>query len=307
MTGSSKLAMGSTSVLLPLFMCYCYWRAAQGDLDGIDYWYHLQTTIPFIGCCSLFVHLYLIVQMRRARGFALVGVSVSLLSIFPIGWRFQIGAVPYPLEYEPSNALAIRVPMDGAVLVLWGGEEVSTNHHTSTPDQRWAYDLAIEPVFSDTADLADYGCWGKLVRAPISGTVASLENGLPDGIPGQDSKNDDSPLGNHVVLRPESGSGYLVLAHLQKESIMVEVGSTIREAQELARCGRSGEASEPLLHIHYQEQDPAAYPAGQAIGRPLVFRDHGSSPMPKGGREVVNGTLRATGEYIQSQSKTRIK
>ena len=36
------------------------------------------------------------------------------------------------------------------------------------PDQRWAYDLLVEPAAHGSTDLEDYGCYGTAVVAPVS-------------------------------------------------------------------------------------------------------------------------------------------
>ena len=279
---------------------------SNGRSGGVVYWYALQSVIPIAGMIWLSCLSWWVYRKRTVDRSSVFGLAAAVISILPLGWRFQIGAIPYPIEYDPSKALAIRVPMDGAVLVIWGGETLETNRHTSKPDLRWAYDLALEPVLTGSENLSDYGCWDRPVMAPVSGTVTRIENEIPDQIPGSPTENSEEPLGNHIVLQPDGG-GYLILARLKQGSVLVEPGATVREAQELARCGNSGRTSEPHLHVYYQEQDPADHSVGYAIGRPLVFKEHGSSPMPKGGIEVVNGMERPKGEYIQSQSKTRAK
>ncbi|MDK1348321.1 M23 family metallopeptidase [Streptomyces sp. 378] len=59
-------------------------------------------------------------------------------------------------------------------------------------------------------------------------------------------------LGNHVVL--DLGDGvYAAYAHLRRGSLTVREGDRVRAGQVLARCGNSGNSSEP--HLHFQLMD----------------------------------------------------
>ena len=64
--------------------------------------------------------------------------------------------------------------------VAWGGDDIGRNYHASTSDQRWAYDLMVEPYLTGSATLADYGCYGVPVVAPISGGVVQTASDEPE-------------------------------------------------------------------------------------------------------------------------------
>jgi hypothetical protein len=174
------------------------------------------------------------------------------------------------------------------------------NYHAITPDQRWAYDLLVEPYLSGSSELADYGCYGVPVLAPASGHVTRAHDGEPDQVPGQVSNNFTAPLGNHVIIELPTGT-YLVLAHLREGSVVVETGDTVEEGQPLGECGNSGNTSEPHIHIHHQRQDPTEFPINFANGLPLYFRDHDGPPMPEGGVRVEDGQTIAVGAVVQHQ------
>ncbi|SOD66534.1 Peptidase family M23 [Streptomyces zhaozhouensis] len=59
-------------------------------------------------------------------------------------------------------------------------------------------------------------------------------------------------VGNHLVLDLGDGT-YAAYAHLRRGSLTVRPGERVRAGQELARCGNSGNTTEP--HLHFQLMD----------------------------------------------------
>ncbi|GCB47905.1 M23 family metallopeptidase [Streptomyces sp. NL15-2K] len=59
-------------------------------------------------------------------------------------------------------------------------------------------------------------------------------------------------VGNHVVLDLGNGT-YALYAHLQRGSLTVREGDRVTAGQPLARCGNSGNSTEP--HLHFQLMD----------------------------------------------------
>ncbi|MFI5805754.1 M23 family metallopeptidase [Streptomyces sp. NPDC051561] len=59
-------------------------------------------------------------------------------------------------------------------------------------------------------------------------------------------------VGNHLVLDLGDGA-YAVYAHLRRGSLAVREGDRVTTGQQLARCGNSGNSSEP--HLHFQLMD----------------------------------------------------
>lgn len=56
-------------------------------------------------------------------------------------------------------------------------------------------------------------------------------------------------IGNHVIL--DLGDGvHAAYAHAQRGSLRVKAGDTVRAGQQIARCGNSGNTTEPHLHFH---------------------------------------------------------
>lgn len=82
-------------------------------------------------------------------------------------------------------------------------------------------------------------------------------------------------LGNHLVLDLGNGT-YAAYAHLQRGSLTVREGDRVRAGQPIARCGNSGNSSEPHLHFQLMDgPDPDA-----ARGVPFTWRGIG---VPRNG------------------------
>ncbi len=61
------------------------------------------------------------------------------------------------------------------------------------------------------------------------------------------------------------------MAHLKKGSVRVKVGDVVSVGQEIARCGNSGNTSQP--HLHIQVQNRAEFFAPETQTHPILFRD----------------------------------
>jgi hypothetical protein len=275
----------------------------RGGMSKITAWYMLQLVLPALGGITLLIVLIYALWRRRFSKAMLVTTVAAVLALSPLLWMFQITPIAYPASIEATSPSAtIRLPADEPLKVIWGGDSVAVNGaHATTPDQRWAYDLVVEPYLTGSEHLEDYGCYGISIVAPISGRVAIAHDGEPDATPGKPSMNAVAPHGNHVVI--ELNGGYLVISHLKPGSVEVTVGEMVAEGQVIGQCGNSGNTSEPHIHIHYQRQDPAVAPVNFAEGLPLYFRDHDGPAMPEGGVKIEGDQVTATGLTVQHQGK----
>jgi len=274
---------------------------AAGGLVRISAWYLSELVPPILGLVSLItVIVYALVRRRWSKALLATGLA-ALLSLSPLIFWFVPVAYPASLETTSPSA-TVRLPADVPLQVIWGGDSIEKNYHAAVPDQRWAYDLLVAPYFSGSPNLADYGCYGVPVVAPVSGYVVSAHDGEPDATPGVLSNNTVAPTGNHVFLKLETGT-YLVIAHLKNGSVTVKTGESVTEGQVIGQCGNSGNTSEPHIHIHHQRQDPTVYPVNFAEGLPLYFRDHDGPPMPEGGYRLEGDKAIATGDLVQHLGK----
>jgi hypothetical protein len=271
-----------------------------GGMAGVTAWVLLLSVVPLLGAAALLATgVYALWKRRRSIPVAAT-IGMSLLALYPGAWNFGVWNFAYPASIEDTRPHAsVRLPSDETLRVCWGGDRLETNQHAFTPDQRWAYDLVVEPAFHGSANLEDYGCFGTPVVAPAGAKVHAAHDGEPDVPPGVPS-NPLKPLGNFVALELETKT-FLLIAHLQKGSIAVKAGDHVEEGQEIGRCGNSGNTSEPHIHIHHQRQDPLLFPVNFAEGLPLFFHGHGGDPMPEGGVRIESDRAVPFGAVVRHE------
>jgi hypothetical protein len=266
-------------------------------INGEISWYTLQLLSPILGFLYMMVVGIILLRKRKFTPKLTAYLFVSLIAMLP--GIMLIKPIAYPYNIEKVKPVAtVRLPADEPLLVIWGGNSKDVNYHVVSPDQRWAYDFVVEPALNGSTNLDDYGCYGIQVLAPIDGEITAVHDGEPDEVPGAASNNTIQPRGNYVVIKMETDT-YLVLAHMQPDSIVVSVGDRVEEGQVLGLCGNSGNTSEPHIHIHHQRIDPELWPNGFGEGLPLYFRNHDGAAMPEGGFKVVEGTPVPLGPTLQ--------
>lgn len=271
-----------------------------GGVAGVWAWsLGVQLGVPLVGLVWLVIVGIHAVRKRCWTWLHGLSVVVALAALWPVLWMFGVSKIAYPSSIEAQQPTAsVRVPLNGEVVVLWGGDALEHNYHAAYPDQRWAYDLAVKPVLVMSDQLDDYGCFGKPVVAPAAGTVVSARGDLRDHKPGQLSGDFENPLGNHVVLKLEATQTYLFLAHLRQDSLSVAEGERVERGTALGECGNSGNTSEPHVHIHHQRQSPDVAMFGFAEGLPLYFDGHNGDSMPRGGIDISEDRPSPTGALI---------
>jgi murein DD-endopeptidase len=105
----------------------------------------------------------------------------------------------------------------------------------------------------DCLDNKNYRCYGSDVLAVADATVVTVKDGIPQNVPGINSRAVPITLetvgGNHVIL--DLGRGHFAFyAHLQPGQIRVKVGDRVKHGQVMALLGNSGNSTEPHLHFH---------------------------------------------------------
>ncbi|MNW65229.1 putative peptidase [compost metagenome] len=98
--------------------------------------------------------------------------------------------------------------------------------------------------------------------------------------------------GNYVYIKIDETGTYLLLNHLRKDSVLVNVGDHVNAGDRLGHVGNSGSTSEPHLHIHHQRQDPTKTLSPiLAEGFPLFFNGIDAESMPQKGTIVTPNPL----------------
>jgi hypothetical protein len=187
-------------------------------------------------------------------------------------------SLPFTGRWLVQNSPARRVPSHGTDLLgsTYAIDFVGVGEGRSTADRvDWRTVLATEPN-------ERFVGFGRPVLAPADGEVVVVHDGEPDHaarrswtvLPylwAQASRVRRGPAavaGNHVGIALADGRTFVFLVHLRLGSVQVAVGDVVRTGQALARCGSSGNSTQP--HVHVQATDDAD--VTRARGVPLEFR-----------------------------------
>ncbi|WOX23446.1 M23 family metallopeptidase [Streptomyces solicathayae] len=176
---------------------------------------------------------------------------------------------------EPVEVLP---PVTGRWSALNSPADRTPSHGTHQYGQTYAIDIVAEsderarPAFAAFWPVVrhnrDFPAFGAPLLAVADGTVVHAEDGQRDHL----SRNSLPAVlylmlvesaarallgahrvtGNHLVLDLGDGT-FAMYAHLQRGSLAVRPGDRVTAGQELARCGNSGNSTEP--HVHFQLMD----------------------------------------------------
>ncbi|MDQ0749578.1 murein DD-endopeptidase MepM/ murein hydrolase activator NlpD [Streptomyces africanus] len=198
-----------------------------------------------------------------------------------------------PVEVEP--------PVTGRWTALNSPADRTPSHGTHAYGQTYAIDVVAEPEpgarpgFSRLWPLARrnsaFPAYGAPLLAVADGTVVRAADGQRDHLSRtsplallylmvveasvRDLSGAGRVIGNHVVLDLGNGT-YALYAHLQRGSLAVREGDRVTAGQPLARCGNSGNSTEP--HLHFQLMDGPD--PDTARGLPFTWRGIG---VPRNG------------------------
>ena len=177
-----------------------------------------------------------------------------------IGPPFRGG--PWLAANGPGNGSGHRralIPLDGQMAIA----------------QRFAIDWVLvdslgRTHLGDSLDNTKYYAHNVDVLAVANGIVRVVKDGIPENVPGINSRAVPISLetvgGNHVIL--EVGPGrYAFYAHVRPGSITVKVGQRVKKGQVIAKLGNTGNSTEPHLHFHMSD---GTAPLGSQ-GIPYVF------------------------------------
>jgi hypothetical protein len=288
------------SVLLALALALAWRLFFSGGMRAVLGWASLIAIGQTLGPLTLLVLVIHAIRKSRFSAPMWSALGLALLSLWPALWSFGLFQLTFPFSRETTLPSAtVRLPSNEPRRVAAGGDTIATNYHAYMPDQRWAYDLVVEPTKLGSSNLEDYGCYGTMVVAPVSARVDYSTDGEPDQVPGKLSGNWKSPLGNVVVFRLETGT-YLLVAHMKPGSVLVKAGDLVKEGQPIGICGNSGNTSGPHIHIHHQRQDPKGRPINFAEGLPLYFRNNDGPAFPNGGIQKSGGQQVLTGSIVKN-------
>ncbi|MEV5437166.1 M23 family metallopeptidase [Streptomyces sp. NPDC052682] len=223
--------------------------------------------------------------------FALVAAHTGLDLGYPWWWNFLPLALALALVFvanrwggAPDAPGVVREPVEvappvtGRWTALNSPADRTPSHGTHAYGQTFAIDIVAEPepgarpAFRLLWPLARrnsaFPAFGAPLHAVADGTVVRATDRQRDhlsrtSLPAllylmfleatvRDLSGARRIIGNHVVLDLGDGT-YALYAHLRRGSLTVREGDRVRAGQLLARCGNSGNSTEP--HLHFQLMD----------------------------------------------------
>jgi len=192
----------------------------------------------------------------------------------------KVGTYPEELSIQCARVAVSRdlavlsAPLRGDNWLAANGPANSSGHRRSIIPidgrariaQRFAIDwVRVNPdgqatYTGDPLDNKNYRAYGSEALAVADGMVVATKDGIPQNIPGENSRAVPITLetvgGNHVVL--DIGHGrYAFYAHLQPGSLKVKTGDHVKRGQVLGLVGNSGNSTEPHLHFHLADSKSA--------------------------------------------------
>lgn len=237
----------------------------------------------------------LLVVSALLRGLLPDGVSRRILQALPVAALVVILLCAVLVALGPRllperGAVVVTAPVHGRWLGMNSPASKVPSHGARMYGQSHAIDLVHEPVDGARPSFGaghampasdGYPAFGEPVYAMVDGVVVRASGWRRDhrarsSVPAmlymmmegviRELGGPGFVLGNHVVIRSADGV-HAAVAHLQRGSLAVRVGQTVRAGERIGRCGNSGNSSEP--HVHAQLMDRASVWTAQGI--PMLF------------------------------------
>ncbi|MFE4692958.1 M23 family metallopeptidase [Streptomyces sp. NPDC056749] len=262
-----------------------------------------KTAMVLYRCCWLaFVALMLcdaFAEPLVPYGVVFVPAAAAILIGFLMGRRGRAALA------RDRPAVEVGPPVTGRWVALNSPADKVPSHGTHGYGQSHAIDIVAEPeegsrppfrwLWPVARPNRDFPAFDAPLVAVADGTVVHASDRQRDHL----SRNSGPALaylmvlesslrdmagarrivGNHVVL--DLGDGvHAAYAHIRRGSLQVKAGDTVREGQVLARCGNSGNSTEP--HVHFQLMDHPDLDVARGI--PFTWRGVG---VPGNGEPFV--------------------
>ena len=215
-------------------------------------------------------------------------------------------ALPFAGRWLVQNSPARRVPSHGTDLFgeRYAIDFVGVDERRRTADRRdWRTAFATEPP-------QRFVGFGRPILAPAEGVIVAAHDGEVDhaarrsqltlvpyalGQRGRLRQGVNAIAGNHVVIAIAGGS-YVALVHLQRGSLRVAIGDSVRVGQPLASCGNSGNSTQPHVHLQVMDNENLEI----ARGLPIEFLSFREWRRDAKGPVVRESGVPAEGAVVES-------
>ena len=244
--------------------------------------------------------------------------------------RFSVKLGDYPEELSLETAAlavskavpAITSPLRGDHWLAGNGPSNTSGHRRALIPidghaviaQRFAIDwvkLGDDGLTykGDKLDNKNYFAYGVDALAVADGVVTEVKDGIPQNIPGANSRAVPITLetvgGNHVII-DIGGGNFAFYAHLQPGSLRVKLGDKVRRGQVVGLVGNSGNSTEPHLHFHIANSSsplgseglPYALPSFEVEGSGWTWKPSAGDKPVKHANEIPleNEVVRFAGQ-----------
>jgi hypothetical protein len=238
-------------ILLELVCIFCIY-VVKGQIAPWVWTTCIFIFSPIASIIIIFQIVMILIKIvkKKCIRFNLIYIFVLIFLAYPITIFFGVSILKYPTDELSKDTINMTVPVENSI--LFGGKDYKT--HAVWASECYAYDILKEPYGIKSNDLNDYGIYLEDIHSPVSGIVIDLEESEEDIKP--NTENFSSSLGNYIFMKIEKNNTYLILAHLEKDSIDVSVGDYVNRGTVIAKVGNSGTTSEPHLHIQHQKNNP---------------------------------------------------
>lgn len=276
-----------------------YWMGVIGligtffHIPGLKlfYLFFLLVIVNFILSCILVLKTDSENDDENIRNLKFLFQNLGMLLGIPCIYVRNRFRLPNIRNYKPQ--VLYSLPFEGVWTVANGGIDKKTSHSWSICPQRYAYDFFIEEngqsFRRNGKAVTDYLCYGKPILAPADGVVVELKNQFED-TPVSDNHevlcSASDVRGNYVVIQ-HSAQEYSTIAHIKKDSFCIRPGDKVSCGQVIARCGNSGNTSEP--HIHFQIQQGKSFLF--SAGLPIWFTNLKNHTSPDDTVHISRGQL----------------
>lgn len=216
--------------------------------------------------------------------FVLNSVEYIIIATIVVTLFFNINAVR--ALKRPAKCLNLDFPFEnGKYLVTDGGDgSISSliNYHNkaqvhkrgkSNTSMRFATDIVKlnKTGFTVSSLLTEknenYAIYNDKVYSPCDALIVEVVDGIENNIPF--SRSFPYNVGNHVVLKKDNN--YIVMGHLNKNTITVKEGDIVRSHQLLGLIGNSGLTPRPHLHMQVSEAEDGFFWTGRGV--PILFNN----------------------------------
>ena len=203
---------------------------------------------------------------------------------------------------EIDEPIPVKFPLSGEWCAVNTPGFKVPSHGTDQLGQRYAYDFfqidwekkgyifykkSILRSLLLGVNLKDTYCWSKPIFSPFDGEVVEAKDGLVERNPvhiirdlaivlkngftfrGKNNSDLHPVLGNFIILKRQEGV-FCLIAHARTGSIKVTNGQMVKEGQEIAQVGHSGNSTAP--HLHFQLMNSPNLM--KAEGLPCCFKNY---------------------------------